>query len=55
VATYTRLERELSRFAPLVVYGSFLYNEYFSPRVGCKLFQAFYLEVDLGALCPRQQ
>ena len=55
VAAYARLERELSQFAPIVVYGSFLYDEYFSPRVGCKLFQAFYLQVDLGALCPRQQ
>ena len=42
------------RAAPLVVYGSFLYDEYFSPRVGCRLFQAFYLEADLGALCARK-
>jgi ABC-type transport system substrate-binding protein len=55
VAAYGRLDDELSRAAPLVVYGSFLYDEYFSPRVGCKLFQAFYLEVDLGALCIKQQ
>jgi ABC-type transport system substrate-binding protein len=55
VAAYAGLEGELSRAAPLVVYGSFLYDEYFSPRVGCELFQAFYLQVDLGALCLGQQ
>jgi ABC-type transport system substrate-binding protein len=54
VAGYARLDDELSGAAPLVVYGSFLYDEYFSPRVGCKLFQAFYLEADLGALCLQQ-
>jgi ABC-type transport system substrate-binding protein/DNA-binding beta-propeller fold protein YncE len=54
VAVYGRLDDELSRAAPLVVYGSFLYDEYFSPRVGCKVFQAFYLQVDLGALCVQQ-
>jgi hypothetical protein len=51
VAAYARIEAELARFAPLVVYGAFQYNEYFGPRVGCKLFQSFYEVVDLGALC----
>ena len=55
VAAYTSLDDELMRTAPLVVYGSFLYDEYFSPRVGCRLFQSFYLEVDLGALCVRKR
>ncbi len=54
VAAYARLDDELMRAAPLVVYGSYLYDEYFSPRVGCRLFQGFYLEVDLGALCLRK-
>jgi ABC-type transport system substrate-binding protein len=51
IAAYSHLVDELSRFAPLVVYGAFQYNEYFSPRVGCKVFQSFYQVVDLGALC----
>ena len=54
VAAYTRLDTELMRMAPLVVYGAFLYDEYFAPRVGCRLFQSFYLEADLGALCVRK-
>jgi hypothetical protein len=54
VAAYARLNTQLMRMAPLVVYGSYLYDEYFSPRVGCKLFQAYYLEADLGALCARK-
>ena len=54
VAAYRRLDAEFERMAPLAVYGAFQYDEYFGPRVGCKLFQAFYLEVDLGALCVRQ-
>jgi ABC-type transport system substrate-binding protein len=55
VAAYARLDSQLMRMAPLVVYGSYLYDEYFSPRIGCKLFQAFYLEADLGALCVRKR
>ena len=51
---YTRLDDEFARQAPLLVYGAFQYNEYFSARLGCKLFQAFYKVVDLGALCLRK-
>jgi hypothetical protein len=41
------------REAPLAVYGNFVSVEYFSPKVGCKVFQAEYRTVDLGALCKR--
>ena len=51
LSEYSRLADALDRAAPVIVYGAFQYNEYFSPKVGCQLFQAFYLEVDLGALC----
>ena len=52
VEAYARIDDELSRFAPLVVYGAFQYNEYFSPRVGCKLLPSPSTQVvDLGALC----
>jgi ABC-type transport system substrate-binding protein len=51
VATYQRLTRELMHAAPFAVYGSWVWSEYFSPRVGCKLFQGEYGFVDLGRLC----
>ena len=41
------------RDAPLAVYGNFVSAEYFSPKVGCKVFQAEYRIVDLGALCKQ--
>jgi ABC-type transport system substrate-binding protein len=48
---YRELEDELSRFAPAVIYGSFLYSEYFGDRVGCEHFPPFRQGVDLGSLC----
>jgi hypothetical protein len=50
---YARLVDELTRAAPFAVFGGFIWSEYFSPRVGCRLFQAVYGVVDLGALCKR--
>ena len=50
-AAYRRLADELTRAAPLAVFGSWVWSEYFSPRVGCKVFQARYGVVDLGVLC----
>ena len=52
-ASYGSLQSALMRDAPLAVYGNFVSVEYFSPKVGCKLFQAEYRIVDLGALCKR--
>jgi ABC-type transport system substrate-binding protein len=54
IREYSSLADALDRAAPVLVYGAFQYNEYFASRVGCRLFQAFYLEVDLGALCVRK-
>ena len=48
---YVRMLDELTRAAPFAVFGSFIWTEYFSPKVGCKVFQAEYGVVDLGALC----
>jgi hypothetical protein len=48
---YAKLVGELSRAAPFAAYGSFVFAQYFSPRVGCKVFQGEYGFVDLGALC----
>jgi serine/threonine protein kinase/ABC-type transport system substrate-binding protein len=50
---YRRLDDELMRMAPFAVFGSWVWSEYFSPKVGCKLFQAEYGFVDLGALCKK--
>jgi ABC-type transport system substrate-binding protein/tRNA A-37 threonylcarbamoyl transferase component Bud32 len=50
---YRRLDDQLMRMAPFAVFGSWVWSEYFSPKVGCKLFQAEYGFVDLGALCKK--
>ena len=54
IREYARLDDILVRDAvPFAAYGAFTIPEYFSPRVGCKLFQSTYHFVDLGALCVR--
>jgi ABC-type transport system substrate-binding protein len=55
IAAYARLQQELLRASPLAVYGNFVDPGYFSPRVGCKVFQAAYRVVDLGLLCVRRR
>jgi ABC-type transport system substrate-binding protein/tRNA A-37 threonylcarbamoyl transferase component Bud32/streptogramin lyase len=51
VEALTRLERELMRTAPIAVFGNRVQPDYFSTRVGCKVFQDAYRFVDLAALC----
>ena len=51
LAAYRRIDDELMRAAPFAVFGSWVWSEYSSPKVGCKLFQTEYRFVDLGALC----
>lgn len=53
VAAYHRLADELTRTGPIAVFGSWIWPEYFGPKVGCKVFQGEYGFVDLGALCKR--
>jgi ABC-type oligopeptide transport system substrate-binding subunit len=48
---YARLDTELMRAAPAAVYASWVQPDYLSPRVGCRVFQAEYHVIDLGALC----
>jgi serine/threonine-protein kinase len=50
-AAYRRIVGQLMRSAPFAVYGSWVWSEFFSPKVGCKVFQGEYGFVDLGALC----
>jgi ABC-type transport system substrate-binding protein/tRNA A-37 threonylcarbamoyl transferase component Bud32 len=54
LAAYARLDAELVRAAPFAVYGSWVHPDYFSPKVGCKVFQSAYHVVDLGAICVRK-
>jgi hypothetical protein len=51
VAAYRKLVDELTRGGPLAVFGSWIWPEYFSPTIGCKVFQTLYGVADLGALC----
>jgi ABC-type transport system substrate-binding protein/tRNA A-37 threonylcarbamoyl transferase component Bud32 len=48
---FRKIDDKLMRMAPLAVYGSRVWAEYLSPKLGCKVFQAKYGFVDLGALC----
>jgi predicted Ser/Thr protein kinase len=50
-AAFHRLADELTRWGPIAVFGSWVWPEYFSAQVGCKVFQTVYGAVDLGALC----
>jgi hypothetical protein len=52
-AAYRRLADELTRAGPVAAFGSWAWPQYFSPRVGCKVFQGEYRVADLGALCKR--
>jgi YVTN family beta-propeller protein len=52
--TYGRLATDLARNgAPWVVYGSMQSSDFFSPRMGCQLYQPVY-GIDLTALCIRK-
>jgi ABC-type transport system substrate-binding protein/predicted Ser/Thr protein kinase len=53
VSAYRRIADELTRTGPLAVFGSWVWPEYFSPKVGCEVFQSVYRVADLGALCKR--
>jgi ABC-type transport system substrate-binding protein/tRNA A-37 threonylcarbamoyl transferase component Bud32 len=52
-AAYRRLVDEFTRAGPIAVFGSWVWAEYFSPEVGCKVLQGEYGVADLGALCKR--
>jgi hypothetical protein len=53
VLAYHRLADTLTRSGPISVFGSWVWSEYFSPEIGCKVFQGEYGVADLGALCKR--
>jgi hypothetical protein len=51
LAAYRRIQAQLVRMAPLAVFGSFVWGEYLSPKVGCRVQQAEFGFLDLGELC----
>jgi hypothetical protein len=53
LAAYRRIQAQLMRMAPMAVFGSFVWGEYLSPKVGCRGSQAEFGFVDLGELCKK--
>ena len=51
LAAFRRLEVKLMRMAPLAVYGQWVWAEYLSPKLGCRVSQGEFGFTDLGALC----
>jgi tRNA A-37 threonylcarbamoyl transferase component Bud32 len=51
LATYRRIQEQLLRMAPLAVFGSYVWGEYVSPKVGCRVNQGEFGFLDLGELC----
>ena len=50
---YQKLNDELSRMAPYAVFGDFVWAQYLSPKVDCRVFQGEYGVPDLGLLCKK--
>jgi ABC-type transport system substrate-binding protein len=50
-AAYRQIQAQLMRMAPVAPFGSFVWGEYLSPRVGCRVNQAEFGFLDLGELC----
>ncbi len=50
---YRRIQARLMRMAPAAVFGSFVWGEYVSPKLGCRVSQAEFGFLDLGELCKR--
>jgi ABC-type transport system substrate-binding protein/predicted Ser/Thr protein kinase len=51
---FRAVQAQLIRMAPLAVFGSYVWGEYLSPKVGCRVQQAEFGFLDLGQLCkPR--
>jgi ABC-type transport system substrate-binding protein len=50
--TYSRLQLELTRDTPLVVFGVNVRQDFFSARMGCQVYNPLY-GMDLAALCVK--
>ncbi|HEX6681008.1 MAG TPA: hypothetical protein VF063_10205, partial [Gaiellaceae bacterium] len=53
LTAYGSIQAQLMRMAPLAVFGSSVWGEYVSPKVGCRVQQAEFGFLDLGELCKR--
>jgi len=51
LAAYRRIQAELERMAPLAVFGSYVWGEYVSPKLECRVNQGEFGFLDLGELC----
>ena len=55
-AAYRRIERRLLQGEiPFVPFENPVVPEFFSERIGCKVFHPVYASVDIGALCVKKQ
>ena len=53
LTTYRHIQGQLLHMAPLAVFGSYVWGEYVSPKVGCRVNQGEYGFLDVGELCKR--
>ena len=51
LVAYRRVQAQLLQMAPLAVFGSYVWGEYLSPKIGCRVQQAEFGFLDLGELC----
>jgi tRNA A-37 threonylcarbamoyl transferase component Bud32 len=51
LAAYRRIQAQLMQMAPVAVFGSFVWGEYLSPKVGCRVNQAEFGFLDIVELC----
>jgi peptide/nickel transport system substrate-binding protein len=54
LAAYARLDRDLTRAAPFVVYGNAAVREFVSDRVGCPMYSVPSGGLNLTMLCPKR-
>ena len=54
-AAYAKLDRELTRAAPIVVYGNTTVREFTSERIGCPMYSVPTGGLNLAMLCLRQK
>ncbi len=53
LAAYSKLDRDLTRSAPFVVYGNSTVREFTSDRVGCSMYSVPSGGLNLAMLCPK--
>ena len=51
LVAFRRIQARLMGMAPMAVFGSYVWGEYLSPKIGCRVSQAEFGFIDLGELC----